>query len=79
MKTDKENQIKSDREIIDDAARGDYKYGFSTDITTDIIYNAETGRIETTTDKPYRLNVNGKTIKVKKGKYSYPLPPKYIR
>ncbi len=37
MKTDKENQIKSDREIIDDAARGDYKYGFSTDITTDII------------------------------------------
>lgn len=37
MKTDKENQIKSDREIIDDAARGDYKYGFSTDTTTDII------------------------------------------
>lgn len=37
MKTDEENLMKSDREIIDDAARGDYKYGFTTDIETDII------------------------------------------
>ncbi len=37
MKTNEENLMKSDREIIDDAARGDYKYGFTTDIETDII------------------------------------------
>lgn len=38
MKDDKDKNIKSDREIIDDAAAADYrKYGFSTDIATDII------------------------------------------
>ncbi len=37
-KKDDKKDKKSDREIIDDAARADYKkYGFSTDIATDII------------------------------------------
>lgn len=49
------------------------------DITTDIIYNAESGCIETTSDKPYRLDVNGKKIRVKSGRHTYPLPSKYIR
>lgn len=49
------------------------------DITTDLIYNAETGRIEADSNKPFLLNVNGKKIKVKAGKHSYPLAEKYIK
>jgi len=49
------------------------------DITTDIIYDADKGCIETLSDKPYRLNVNGKVIRVKSGSHSYPLPAKYLR
>lgn len=49
------------------------------DITTDIIYDARKGCIETSADKPFRLNVNGKKIKVESGSHSYPLPAKYLR
>lgn len=49
------------------------------DITTDIIYHADKGCIETSSDKAYRLNVNGRTIKVKSGKHSYPVPSSLLK
>lgn len=49
------------------------------DITTDIVYDAGKGCIETVSDKPYRLVVNGKAIRVKSGRHVHSLPQKYVR
>lgn len=48
------------------------------DIRTDIVYNAEKGHIEITSNKPYRLDVNGKRIKVKRGTHTYPFADKRL-
>lgn len=49
------------------------------DIRTDIVYDSERGCIETSSNKPYRLDVNGKKIEVKAGQHSYRLPSRYLR
>lgn len=49
------------------------------DIRTDIVYDADKGRIKTCSNKPYCLDVNGKKIAVKAGQHSYRLAPKYLR
>jgi len=42
-------------------------------VTTDIVYDAATRRIETVSDRPYTLKVNGRTIRVEAGTHSYGL------
>lgn len=41
------------------------------DVATDVIYNAGSGKVEVTANRPYTLRVNGRTLRVKAGTHSY--------
>lgn len=43
------------------------------DVATDIIFNADTGKIEATANVPYTLRVNRRTIRVQAGTHTYSL------
>lgn len=45
-----------------------FKFG---SIVTDIIYNADNGKIEVTTNEPYTLKVNRRTIRIQAGTHTY--------
>lgn len=49
------------------------------DTCADIVYNAATGCIETRSDRPFRLVVNGKRLKVERGVHAYPIAPERLR
>lgn len=47
-----------------------FKFG---NIRTDILYNDKTGKLEITSDKPYRLKVNRRTLRIRPGSHVYEL------